>query len=75
MALKATCPTLAKIKDDEPMFVLRAQDMLAPEIVRAWANLLVELGRDPTDPKVTNALDCADAMGAWQQKNAAKIPD
>ena len=28
---------LTKAKDDEPLFVLRANDELAPKIVRAWA--------------------------------------
>ena len=33
-------PSLAKLKPDEPIFVLRAQDILAPRTIRYWSNQL-----------------------------------
>lgn len=52
-----------KAGEDEPLFVLRAQDMLAAATVRFWASLAA--GGD-TDPKVIQeAFDCADQMDAW----------
>ena len=73
MALKATCPTLAKIADDEPMFALRAQDTSAPGLVRGWARLALALGAPAA--KVFAAYECADAMEAWQLSHSCKAPD
>lgn len=36
-----------KIGDDEPVFVLRANDPAAPASVRAWADAAEEFGSDP----------------------------
>jgi hypothetical protein len=38
---------LNKAADDEPVFVIRAQDSLAPVIVRRWAAHAEGLGVDP----------------------------
>lgn len=38
MGLKADDKCLAKAADDEPIFVLRAQDKSAPAAVRRWAS-------------------------------------
>ena len=73
MALKSTCPTLAKIAHDEPMFVLRAQDTSAPDMVRHWARLALELGAPVA--KVNEAYECAIAMETWQLKHSCKVPD
>lgn len=48
---------------DEPLFVLRAQDNLAPLLVRMWA-AMADLGG--TKPEiVAEARRCADQMEAW----------
>lgn len=62
-----------KIGEDEPVFLLRAKDILAPRIVLAWANTLeAEMG----DPKmVTLARKHAKYMEDWQQRNGCKLPD
>ena len=36
-----------KIPEDEPVFLLRAQDKLAPELLLQWAMKLRLLGGDP----------------------------
>lgn len=43
MAYKHNDSCLAKVREDEPIFVLRGQDVLAPDIVRAWAEALENL--------------------------------
>ena len=58
------------IPDDEPVFFLRAQDMVAPATVRVWADLAAGRGADPE--MVANARLQADAMEAWATK---KVPD
>jgi hypothetical protein len=40
MATKLTDQCLAKVGDDEPIFVLRAQDRFAPTVVRVWIALV-----------------------------------
>lgn len=54
----------------EPLFILRAQDVFAAELVRQWAHLAESAGvaRD----KVDNARQCARAMRNWPNK---KVPD
>ena len=62
-----------KAANDEPLFVLRAHDMLAPDLVTEWAERADAEGTPAT--KVLEALDCAAAMRAWQNKNGRKVPD
>jgi len=61
---------LTSIYGDEPIFVLRAQDILAPEIVREWAHR-ARVSKVNAQ-KVVDAQNIADAMEEWQVK---KIPD
>lgn len=57
----------AKLKDDEPYFVLRASDPHAPAIVELWASLREsEFG---FSEKFAEARVCADAMRIWFKKN------
>lgn len=51
--------------DDEPIFVLRAQDLLAPQVIRHWAELAG--GR-----KGAQAIDVANEMERWPNR---KVPD
>ena len=66
--LESGCIT--KAADNEPLFVLRAQDMLAPSLVRMWA-IDAEQAGCPKE-KVLEALALADAMEAWPNR---KYPD
>jgi hypothetical protein len=61
---------LEKVHPNEPIFVLRAQDKLAPALVRAWADLARLHGCPPS--KVSEAHKTADAMEVWQVR---KFPD
>lgn len=71
MAFKNTCRTLAKTPCDEPIFVLRAQDELAPDLVRLWA-VRAKNRAEISDEKYAEAMTCADAMQAWPTR---KLPD
>lgn len=70
MATKEFCKTLDKCADNEPIFVLRAQDTLAPMVVEYWAELAAKM-QVPTS-KVLEAFDCANAMRRWENR---RIPD
>ena len=52
-----------KIPDDEPVFVLRAQDALAPDLVEVWAIRAGSAGCN--HDKVLAAHACADEMRRW----------
>jgi hypothetical protein len=61
---------LSKLAPDEPYFVLRAQDLLAPELVEAWA---VEAALNGcAEDKVADARAIAAAMRKWRKR---KMPD
>ena len=59
-----------KAKDNEPIFVLRAQDKLASSLVRMWAELAELHGCDKD--KVDEAYSLAEMMDAWPER---KFPD
>ncbi len=73
MATKHTDECLKKCGESEPIFVLRAQDQLAPIIVRKWAQLAHQAGAPKA--KTQEAHKLADAMEAWQEEHGAKRPD
>ena len=61
---------LAKVKPDEPIFVLRAQDKFSSTLVRLWVSLAFMHGL--SHEKVREALATADAMDMWSPR---KFPD
>jgi len=71
MATKADgCPSYDKAAQDEPIFVLRAQDRLSYLIVRYWIMLAEEAGVN--DKKLEEARRCEAAMREWSNQ---KTPD
>lgn len=64
---------LGKAADDEPVFVLRAKDLLAPETIEHWS----EQARAYSTglQKGYQALEVAQEMRNWQDQNIAKVPD
>lgn len=73
MATKHTDSCLLKAGDDEPIFVLRAQDRLAPHVVRHWAKLAEASGTPSA--KVEEARALAELMTDWAMEHASKTPD
>lgn len=61
-----------KIGEDEPVFLVRAKDMLAPIAVRAWAQACRNEGN-----KVMGdiASEWANKMEDWQNLHGCKRPD
>lgn len=61
------------IPDDEPVFILRAKDVTAPEVVRYWCDVQDREGGDET---VTWRIRrFAEEMEAYGQEHGAKMPD
>ena len=61
------------IPEDEPVFLLRAQDVCAPIIVMQWA---FEAERHGVSRLMIEAAKKqAKLMGKWQQQRMVKIPD
>lgn len=62
---------LGKAHPDEPVFILRGQDLHAPFAVQQWAEVAaITLGI--SHPKVQEALQLAEAMERWPNR---KLPD
>ncbi len=72
---------LGRAHADEPIFILRAQDVLAPGIVEAWATALITRnnfdgnGLERVSAKVGEALKLANDMRDWQRAHHSKVPD
>ena len=61
------------IPEDEPVFLLRAQDKSAPATLRIWADLNMEHGGDPALSVL--AVQWAEKMERWQGKHGSKAAD
>jgi hypothetical protein len=74
-ALAAGGRCLGRAALDEPVFILRARDILAPRVVVRWAHLAEEAGSP--QHKVQSALQLAKRMADWQANNQhrVKVPD
>ncbi len=53
-----------KAADDEPIFVLRANDPLAPTVIDYWANMAE--GGDHEEWKIKEARELAQGMRRWK---------
>ena len=60
-----------RIAQDEPVFLIRGQDRVAGDAVRAWANLNDEAGGDPKLSRL--AREHAKLMDAWPKKKLADL--
>lgn len=61
------------IPEDEPVFLLRAQDIHASRTVRFWASLVAHQDGDPRC--VQAAMDIADEMDTWPTKKTPDMPE
>jgi hypothetical protein len=62
-----------KIPEDEPVFLLRGQDALAPSLLLDWASRMRSLGGDPAMADLVR--NQANRMIQWQNTHGCKIPD
>lgn len=60
-----------KAANEEPIFVLRSTDTLAPDLIRTWAALYRSRHREAwsadRESKYNDALRCADAMTTYNR--------
>ncbi len=61
------------IPEDEPVFLIRGQDLVAPLVVREWAKLARLAGA--SNEIVQAAYRQAEAMIEWQDSHKRKVPD
>lgn len=61
---------LEKIPDDEPLFLVRGQDILSVQVVLQWIHSAMCAGVE--GGKIQDAFLCAAAMAKWPSK---KTPD
>ena len=73
---------LEKIPEDEPVFILRAQDVYAPSVITAWSALVGAPlnGKPASDESIIKSITArqlAEEIRVWQEKNflKTKIPD
>ena len=64
--------TLRRIPKDEPVFLLRAQDMFAADTVRFWALQVSARGGDPAIVNMAHAH--ANEMERWPVKKMPDLP-
>jgi hypothetical protein len=69
---KSNNDSLRKAADDEPIFVLRAQDKLADRAVDKWCDLAIAAGVSANNPKIREARHVAALMRKWPRR---KLPD
>lgn len=55
---------------DEPIFILRAKDVSAPETIRRWVSYRLSVGKNqPDDRQILEALDLATEMENWRSES------
>jgi hypothetical protein len=64
---------LGEAADDEPLFVLRADDPCAPSVVRVWCDLAQRLALHEPD-KIAEARRLAAQMEDWQRRARSPRP-
>jgi hypothetical protein len=65
---------LGKAADDEPVFILRAQDKIMAAALHVWIDEMVSY-RGNAHPKVVEAKELLDKVRKWQAENPTKYPD
>jgi hypothetical protein len=65
---------LGKAKDDEPVFILRAQDKTMSAALHVWIDIVGSY-RGADHPKVVEAKELLDKVHKWQAEYPTKYPD
>lgn len=66
LELRSPTSCLNKASNEEPVFVLRAKDSMAPQTVRLWASMSHGIHEED---KVDEAFKCAAHMEEWRKQN------
>ncbi|MGI9297124.1 MAG: hypothetical protein ACR2QC_04400 [Gammaproteobacteria bacterium] len=59
----------ANAEGDEPMFILLAREITAPDLIRSWVEARKAAGKDDSEAMYAEALACAAAMEKWRAAN------
>jgi hypothetical protein len=70
MGFKSTDRCLAKVDEDEPIFVLRAQDATAATAIRYWLGLAHS---SLTDEHKSEVLSCLRDFSEWQTAHTDRV--
>lgn len=62
---------LNKADPNEPIFVLRAKDPIAAQVIRHWAAMAVDIHESE---KREEALECAELMDVWNKETISAEP-
>lgn len=65
--------TWNKAAFDEPLFILRAQDVLMPAAVQKWIDLAIEFG--VPEHKIAEANAYLKRVEEWAKTHSRKTPD
>lgn len=60
------------IPEEEPVFLIRAQDVTSSVVVRFWAQIAEQVGADPEIVRL--AREQADRMESWIPRKVPDIP-
>lgn len=66
---------LDKAPDDEPVFILRAQDRSAVDAVESWIMFVETRAGGQRSSKTMGAREVVKAMRTWQKTHPTKAPD
>lgn len=67
MEMESAHSCLSRAREDEPVFVLLARDVVAPDVIEYWAQQRIEAGKNkPDDPQIKEAFEMADAMRRYR---------
>lgn len=66
---------LSKATDDEPIFILRGQDITMPATLEAWASLAEQANGGKPNGKTIEVRKFANEVRHWQRGHATKAPD
>lgn len=61
----------SKLAADEPYFVLRAKDPVAPRVIEEWVRQRTSRGQD-SNPKLKEALDVGVEMMTWRARHMVR---
>lgn len=61
------------IPDDEPVFLVRGQDLAALATIDAWIDEARRVGAEPE--MIESGFHHRDVVEAWQAAHGAKVPD
>lgn len=65
---------LGRAADDEPVFIVRGQDVTMPNTLEDWANRVERLNNGNNEKTLQARRDAMDVL-RWQSTHPTKVPD